>query len=94
MSSLPTSSSSSDRGRLGDVVCAVSVQLGTGRLSVRHLLALEPDTVLRLGQGAGEDLQLLVHGVAIATGEVVIIENSTVLRVTQLSTVSTEEEGT
>ena len=115
MSSLPTSSFSSDPsaalkltpissrgdrrlldefvGTLADVTCAVFVQLGTGRLSVRDLLSLERHTVLRLGQSAGEDLQVVVHGVSIATGEIVIVDQSTALRVTQIASPTGDGEA-
>ena len=100
MSSSPTSSSSSDRrlldqlvGSLADVTCGVSVQLGSGRVSVRRLLAFERNTVLRLIQAAGEDLQVVVNGVPIATGEIVIVDDSTALRVTQIAAPAADEEG-
>src|SRR5712691_10052264 len=100
MSSSPTSSSNSDRrlldqlvGSLADVACGVSVQLGSGRLSVRRLLSLERNTVLRLAQPAGEDLQVVVHGIPIATGEIVIVDDSTALRVTQIAASAIDEEA-
>ena len=100
MSSSPTSSFSSERRRLDDLVgpmadvsCAVCVQLGSGRLSVRGLLSLERNTVLRLMQTAGEDLQVIVNGVPIATGEIVIVDESTAIRVTGLVASVAEEEA-
>jgi flagellar motor switch protein FliN len=65
---------------LHDVVCDVSVVLGTGRMSVRQCLYLTPQTVVPLDQPAGSDLRVLVNGVAIATGEVVILDESTAVR--------------
>jgi flagellar motor switch protein FliN/FliY len=99
MSSLPTSSSSSDRDRLdalveplADVVCSVSVQLGTGRLSLRQLMSLTRDSVIRLSQSAGEDLQVVVHGTPIASGEIVIMDDSTALRITQICAPAQDKE--
>jgi flagellar motor switch/type III secretory pathway protein FliN len=91
MSSLPTSSSSSDASlptpfdALAALQCRVSIVLGTGTISVRQCLSLERHTVLRLNQAAGEDLSVSVHGITIAKGEVAIIDTSAAIRVTDLS---------
>ena len=89
MSSSLTSSSSSSVtetaspfGHLGDIVLNVSVLLGVGTVSVRRCLALQRQSVIRLDQSAGEDLQIVVNGVPVARGEVVIVEDSTAIRVT------------
>jgi flagellar motor switch protein FliN/FliY len=98
MSSSPTSSSSTEPfgdlvGALGDVLCSVSVQLGSGRITLRDLLALERDSIVRLTQAAGEDLLITVHGTPLALGEVVIIDDSTALRVTQICQPTAESEA-
>ena len=90
MSSSKSSSSSKDDvtapypDRLQDVACSVEIVLGTGTVSVRECLALQRDTVIRLSQTAGADLQVLVNGIAIANGEVVIVDDSTSIRVTEI----------
>jgi flagellar motor switch protein FliN len=94
MSSLLTSSSSSSPAPEGapkhpfnellDVVCGLTVILGTGAVTVRRCLGLQRHSVLRLEQSAGEDLQVKVNGVTIARGEVVIVEDSTAIRVTEI----------
>ena len=90
MSSSQNSSSSSDRPAdapltpLHDVTCKVDVVLGTASLTVRQCLALQRDSVIRLTQSAGNDLQVVVNGVSVALGEVVIIESSTAVRVTDI----------
>jgi flagellar motor switch protein FliN/FliY len=90
MSSSQSSSSNSetslppDISRLQDVVCRVSVVLGTGTVSVRDCLALTRNKVIKLAQVAGTDLQVLVNGIPIAHGEVVIIEDYTSIRLTDI----------
>ena len=88
MSSSPISSSSSDREHplsgLLDIRCAVDVVLGTGTISVRDCLKMQPSTVLRLQQPSGSDLSVRVHGVIVVKGEVVIVDDSTALRVTDV----------
>lgn len=70
---------------LRDVKCPVSVVLGTGAISVRQVLTLTRHNVLRLDQSAGEDLQMLVNGVLVARGEVVVVEDSTAIRLTEIA---------
>jgi len=67
-----------------DVVCRVDVVLGTGSITVRDCLKLQRMSVIRLKQSAGSDLEVQVHGVPVARGEVVIIEDSTALRVSDI----------
>jgi flagellar motor switch protein FliN/FliY len=69
---------------LHDVTCQVDVVLGSATMTVRQCLALHRDSVIRLAQSAGNDLQVVVNGVPIALGEVVILDNSTAVRVTDI----------
>jgi flagellar motor switch protein FliN len=73
-----------DMGRLQDLVCQVDVVLGTGTMTVRECLSLRRHKLIRLSQGAGADLQVLANGIPIAQGEVVIIEDSTAVRLTEI----------
>lgn len=85
MSSSPNSSFSSDRlAALHDVVCTVDVVLGSASLSVRDCLRLQHDSIVRLAQSAGGDMQVTVNGVTIAHGEVMIVEDSTAVRITDI----------
>jgi flagellar motor switch protein FliN/FliY len=70
------------------VVCDVWVLLGTGAVTVRRCLALQRQSVLRLNQSAGEDLQIFVNGGLVARGEVVIVEDSTAIRITDIPNTS------
>jgi flagellar motor switch protein FliN len=90
MSSSQNSSSSSEApsaaglAPLHDVVCSVDVVLGTASLSVRECLSMRRHTGIRLNQSAGGDMQVVVNGIAVANGEVVIIDNSTAVRITDI----------
>jgi flagellar motor switch protein FliN/FliY len=96
MSSLPNSSSSSDvltpefRG-FQDVVCDIDIVLGTGSMSVRECLHLRKHAIIRLTQMAGADLQVLANGIQIASGEVVIVDDSTAIRITEIAPPSSVE---
>jgi flagellar motor switch protein FliN/FliY len=92
MSSFPTSSSSSEAAPLSaslgpmlDVQCTVDFVIGTGVLKVRDCLRLDRNSVVRLTQSAGSDLEIRVHGIPIAHGEVVIVDDDTALRVSRIS---------
>ena len=91
MSSLPTSSSSTSEAAddvlapMLDVRCPVDVILGSGVLTMRDCLKLEWHSIVPLKQSAGSDLQVTVHGVTIASGEIVIVDESTALRVSRMA---------
>jgi flagellar motor switch protein FliN/FliY len=71
-------------GHLLDVQVPVNVVLGSGSISVRECLALAPRSVLRLKQTAGEDLQVFAGEIPLARAEVVIVEDSTAVRLTEI----------
>ena len=68
-----------------DLRCPLAIQLGTGSLTVRQCLELKPGSILTLSQHAGEELELRVNDVLIGYGEVLILEDLTSFRVTQLA---------
>jgi flagellar motor switch protein FliN/FliY len=90
MSSSPTSSSSSKAapeapfGDLLDATCLVQVLLGSGSITVGRCLGLERDSIIRLSTPAGDDLLVTANGVPLARGEVMIVENSTAIRITDI----------
>lgn len=95
MSSSPISSSSTERvlpaldpgdplAAMFDVRCNVDVVIGTGALTLRECLTLKRDHVVKLLEPAGSDLSIRVHGVTLAAGEIVVIEDAAALRVTRV----------
>lgn len=96
MSSSPTSSSSTETAParaldphdpvtpLQDIRCQVDVIIGTGVLTLRECLTLQRQHVVKLVEPAGGDLSIRVHGVTLATGEVVVVDNAAALRVTHI----------
>jgi flagellar motor switch protein FliN len=72
-------------GLFRDVACRVEVVLGVGQISLRRCLALERGSVVRLHQSAGEDLQVMVKGIRIAHAEVVIIDETVAVRLTNFA---------
>jgi len=100
MSSSPTSSSSSPApekaeapfAALADLVCPVDVVIGYGRLSVGACLNLHPQSVIRLAASAGEDLHVVVGGVPVMRGEVVLVDRSAAVRITEFAPAPGMEE--
>jgi len=68
-----------------DVRCLVEFILGTGNITIRECLRLEVHGIIRLQQSAGSDLSVRVHNVNVATGEVVIADETTALRINRVS---------
>jgi flagellar motor switch protein FliN/FliY len=67
-----------------DVPCPVDFVLGTATVKVRDCMQFAAGTTLRLRQQAGADLEIRVGGVAVATGEVVIVDENVGLRLSRI----------
>lgn len=76
---------------LMDVTLPVAVRLGSGSISVGACLSLRPSGIIRLSQSVGQDLDIVVNGETIARGEVAIVDDSTSIRLTDISVPQTEE---
>jgi len=70
--------------RFADVPITLSVQLDRKWTSVREILELKVDSVVKLNRSAGENVELLMDGVPVGNGEIVVIEDLMGLRVTDL----------
>jgi flagellar motor switch protein FliN/FliY len=64
-----------------DVPVPVDFVLGTATVKVRDCATFAIDTVVRLKQAAGSDLEVRVNGVPMFSGEVVIAGENLALRV-------------
>lgn len=99
MSSSPNSSSSSEPAPaapmlpLHDVVCTVDVVLGAASMSVRDCLRLQPESIVPLAQSAGGDMHVVVNGITVARGEVMVVEDSTAVRITEILPPPSSEIG-
>ena len=71
---------------LSDVEMGVSVELGRTRMTVRHLLALAPGTIVELDKAAGAPVDVLVNGTLMARGEVVVIDEEYAVRISEIVT--------
>ena len=62
----------------------ITLSLGTGTISVRDCLKLARGSVVPLTEAAGADLQVSVQGVPTARAEVVVDDDTTSVRITDV----------
>ena len=67
-----------------DVKVKVTVQLGSCQLPMREVLELASGTVIQLSQQASDPVGLYVNDKLIAYGEVVVVEDSFGIKITEL----------
>lgn len=67
-----------------DVEIPVSVEVGRARLSLEEILRLVPGSVIALDKKSEEPVDLRVNGKLVARGEVVLVDDSYGLRITQV----------
>ncbi len=67
-----------------EVPLEVTVELGRTTKSIKEILEFAPGTIVELNKIAGETIDLLVNGRRIAKGEVVVIEESFGVRITEI----------
>lgn len=71
-------------GLIMDVPLEVTVELGRTVKSISEILDFSPGTIIELDKIAGEPIDVLVNGKFVARGEVVVIEESFGVRVTEI----------
>ena len=67
-----------------DVPLEVTVELGRTSKSIQDILDFAPGTIIELNKIAGEPIDVLVNGKYVAKGEVVVIEESFGVRITEI----------
>lgn len=67
-----------------DVPLEVTVELGRTSKNISDILDFAPGTIIELDKIAGEPIDVLVNGKFVAKGEVVVIEESFGIRVTEI----------
>ena len=71
-------------GLIMDVPLNVTVELGRTSKSISEILDFAPGTIIELDKIAGEPIDVLVNGKFVAKGEVVVIEESFAVRITEI----------
>jgi flagellar motor switch protein FliN len=73
---------------LADVRMHVEVELDRRMIVVREILALEVGSVISMSRSAGENIDIMIGGALVGSGEIVIIEDTVGVRFTDF-----KEEG-
>jgi flagellar motor switch protein FliN/FliY len=65
-----------------DVPIEISVELDRRMLKVREIIELQAGSIIEMDRSAGENIDIYVGGKLVAFGEIVIIENTMGVRIT------------
>lgn len=70
---------------IADVQVLVDVELDRRIMSLRELLELEEGSVIRMTRSAGENIDIMIGGSLVGFGEIVIIEDTMGIRITDFN---------
>jgi flagellar motor switch protein FliN/FliY len=70
---------------LADVPLEVEIELAQRVMTLRQLLELEPGSVIRMSRSAGENIDIIIGGSLVGFGEIVIIEDTMGVRITDFN---------
>ena len=73
--------------RFHDIPIELTVELDRRTMKVREILGLRAGSVITMNRSAGDNMTLLFHGVLIGYGEIVVIEDTIGIRITDISRV-------
>ncbi|MBK9166031.1 MAG: FliM/FliN family flagellar motor switch protein [Bryobacterales bacterium] len=76
---------SEELGHLGDIPVSIAVELDRRTMTMGEILALDTGSVVEMRRSAGENVDVLVEGAVIGCGEIVIIEETMGIRLTDFS---------
>ena len=72
-------------GHFSDIPLDVLVELDRKVMAIRDILALDKGHVIKMNRSAGENLDIIVGGALLAFGEIVIIESTMGVRITDFN---------
>jgi flagellar motor switch protein FliN len=70
--------------QLNDVTLELRAELGTAKIPLKEILTWKRDTIITLDKLAGENVDVFIHGVRFASGEVLVVEDNFAVRLTEL----------
>ena len=71
--------------RFHDIPIELSVELDRRTMKVREILNLQSGSVIKMNRSAGDNMSLVFHGVLIGFGEIVVIEDTIGIRITDIA---------
>ena len=82
------SAAGNDLNMILDIPVQLTVELGRTRIPIKQILQLGQGSVVELETMAGEPMDVLVNGFLIAQGEVLVVNDKFVIRLTDIVTPS------
>lgn len=70
---------------LAGIPLDIEVELDRRILTIGAILDLKAGSVIRMGRSAGENIDILIGGVLVGFGEIVIIEDTMGVRITDFN---------
>ncbi|MBX7132218.1 MAG: FliM/FliN family flagellar motor switch protein [Fimbriimonadaceae bacterium] len=70
---------------MSDVPMEIQVELDRRVMSLKDVLDLELGSVIRMSRSAGENIDIVISGSLVAFGEIVIIEDTMGVRITDFN---------
>ena len=70
---------------LTDVPLEVEIEVGRKVMTLAQILELHEESVIRIARSAGDNIDILIGGTLIGFGEIVIIDGSLGVRITDFS---------
>jgi len=67
-----------------DIPMRVCIEVGRLKLTIKEFMKLAPESVLDLKKVAGEPFEITINGLVIARGEVVMVEQSSGVRIVEI----------
>jgi flagellar motor switch protein FliN/FliY len=67
---------------LGEIPVDIEIELDRRIMTTREVLRLEAGSIIGTSRSAGENIDIYIGGVLSASGEIVLIENSLGVRIT------------
>lgn len=68
-----------------DIPVEVEAEIDRKLMTVRQVLQLDAGSIVRLSRSAGDTISVLVGGAPFGSGEIVILENTMGVRITELA---------
>ena len=76
-----------------DLPVSLSIQLGSARMTIQEILALELHGIVQLPRSTSEGVDVVAGGLHIARGEVTMIEDRTGIRVNEVRVSKRTSDG-
>lgn len=70
---------------LSDISISIAVELDRRIMTMQEILGLEVGSVVKMPRSAGENIDIVIGGTVIGSGEIVIIEETVGVRITDFA---------